>query len=62
MTVLNHLDRFHLAGAAVDGVPRLGGTAGYVKQALRDRLVEHRRYVDEYGIDMPEILNWRWGA
>jgi xylulose-5-phosphate/fructose-6-phosphate phosphoketolase len=61
MTVLNHLDRFHLAGAAVDSVPRLGGTAGYVKQALRDRLVEHRRYVDEYGIDMPEILNWRWG-
>ncbi len=62
MTVLNHLDRFHLAGAAIDRVPRLGGTTAYAKQAFRDQLIEHRRYVDEYGIDMPEILNWRWGA
>ncbi len=61
MTVLNRLDRFHLAGAAVDRVPRLGSTAAYAKQAWREQLIEHRRYVDEYGIDMPEILNWRWG-
>jgi xylulose-5-phosphate/fructose-6-phosphate phosphoketolase len=62
MTVLNHLDRFHLAGAAIDRVPRLGSTAAYVKQALRERLIEHRRYVDEHGIDMPEVLDWRWGS
>ena len=62
MTVLNRLDRFHLAGAAIDRVPRLGDTTAYAKQALRERLVEHRRYVDQYGIDMPEILEWRWGA
>ncbi|HVC59966.1 MAG TPA: phosphoketolase family protein [Acetobacteraceae bacterium] len=62
MTVLNRLDRFHLAGAAIDRVPRLGGTTAYVKQAFREQLIEHRRYVDQYGIDMPEILNWRWGA
>ncbi len=62
MTVLNRLDRFHLAGAAIDRVPRLGSTAAYVKQAFREQLIEHRRYVDEYGIDMPEILNWRWGC
>ncbi len=62
MTVLNRLDRFHLAGAAVDRVPRLGSTAAYVKQAFREQLIEHRRYVDEFGIDMPEILNWRWGG
>jgi xylulose-5-phosphate/fructose-6-phosphate phosphoketolase len=62
MTVLNRVDRFHLAGAAIDRVPRLGGTTAYVKQMLREQLIEHRRYVDEYGIDMPEILNWRWGA
>jgi xylulose-5-phosphate/fructose-6-phosphate phosphoketolase len=62
MTVLNRLDRFHLAGAAIDRVPRLGGTTAYVKQMLRDRLVEHRRYVNQNGIDMPEVLNWRWGT
>jgi xylulose-5-phosphate/fructose-6-phosphate phosphoketolase len=62
MTVLNHLDRLHLAGAAIERVPRLGSTAAYVKQALRDKLIEHRQYVDQHGIDMPEVLNWRWGA
>ena len=62
MAVLNHLDRFHLARAALDRLPGLGGKAAYVKQMLRDSLIEHRRYVDQYGIDMPEILNWKWGA
>jgi xylulose-5-phosphate/fructose-6-phosphate phosphoketolase len=62
MTVLNRLDRFHLAGAAIDRVPRLGSTTAYAKQILRDQLIEHRRYVEQYGIDMPAILNWRWGA
>jgi len=62
MAVLNHLDRYHLARAAIDRVPRLGGTAAYVKQMLRDRLIEHRRYVDQYGIDMPEVLDWKWVA
>jgi xylulose-5-phosphate/fructose-6-phosphate phosphoketolase len=60
MTVLNRLDRFHLAGAAIDRVPRLGGTAAYAKQVFREQLIEHRRYVDQHGIDMPEVLNWRW--
>jgi xylulose-5-phosphate/fructose-6-phosphate phosphoketolase len=60
MTVLNRLDRFHLAGAAIDRVPRLGSTAAYAKQAFREQLIDHRRYVDEYGIDMPEVLSWRW--
>jgi len=62
MAVLNHLDRYHLARAAIDRIPGLGGTAAYVKQMLRDNLIEHRRYVDQYGIDMPEVLNWKWGG
>jgi xylulose-5-phosphate/fructose-6-phosphate phosphoketolase len=62
MTVLNRLDRFHLAGAAIDRVPRLGSTTAYAKQILRDQLIEHRRYVCQHGIDMPAILDWRWGA
>jgi xylulose-5-phosphate/fructose-6-phosphate phosphoketolase len=60
MTVLNDLDRFHLAGDAIDRVPRLRSVAGYPKQWLRDRLIEHKQYVDRYGEDMPEIRNWRW--
>ena len=45
MTVLNDLDRFHLAGDVIDRIPRLRGVAGHVKQLLRDKLVEHRMYV-----------------
>jgi xylulose-5-phosphate/fructose-6-phosphate phosphoketolase len=60
--VLNRLDRFHLAADAIDRVPRLHGRAGHVQQQLRDRLLEHRAYVNTHGIDMPEIAHWRWGA
>jgi xylulose-5-phosphate/fructose-6-phosphate phosphoketolase len=62
MTVLNDLDRFHLVCDAVDRLPQLEARAAYVKQAMRDKLIEHREYITRYGEDMPEIRNWRWGA
>ena len=61
MTVLNHLDRFHLAGDAIDRVQRLCNGAGHVQRRLRDRLLEYRAHVSRYGVDLPEIANWRWG-
>ncbi len=60
MAVLNELDRFHLAGDAIDRMPQLQAQSGYAKQALRDKLVEHREYICEFGEDLPEIRNWRW--
>jgi xylulose-5-phosphate/fructose-6-phosphate phosphoketolase len=60
MCVLNDLDRFHLAGDVIDRVPHLGSRAAYVKQALWDRLVEHKQYIQRYGEDMPEISGWKW--
>ena len=60
MTVLNELDRFHLAGSVVDKVPRLARVGGHFKQMLRDSLVEHHHYVREHGDDMPEIKDWKW--
>ena len=62
MTVLNDLDRFHLAGDAIDRIPRLRSVAGHVKQLLRDKLVEHRLYVRKHGEDLPDVQSWRWGA
>jgi len=61
MTVMNDLDRFHLAGDVVDRVPKLVPIGGHFKQFLRNKLIEHKQYIRERGIDMPEILNWKWG-
>ncbi len=60
MAVLNDLDRFHLVADTIDRLPQLGSRAGYIKQAMREKLIEHTQYIREVGEDMPEILNWRW--
>lgn len=60
MVVLNDLDRYHLAEDVIDRVPKLGSRAVRVKQFIRDKLVEHRRYIEQHGEDMPEIQNWKW--
>jgi xylulose-5-phosphate/fructose-6-phosphate phosphoketolase len=62
MVVRNDLDRFHLAIDVIDRVPRLATVGAHAKQAFRDRLIEHRRYIQEWGEDPPEIRDWRWGA
>jgi len=60
MTVLNDLDRFHLAGDVVDRVPRLQRVGAHLKQFLRNKLVEHKQYIREHGDDLPEIRDWKW--
>jgi xylulose-5-phosphate/fructose-6-phosphate phosphoketolase len=60
MTVLNELDRFHLAGDVVDRVPRFQPVNAHFKQVIRNRLVEHKQYICEYGDDPPEIRDWKW--
>src|SRR5580704_10903774 len=62
MTVLNQMDRFNLVMDAVDRLPQLGGKAAYIKQACRDKLIEHKEYIRQFGEDMPEIRNWKWKA
>ncbi len=60
MAVLNEIDRFHLAGDVIDRIPGLGAKAAYVKQFIRDRLIDHKNYIRIHGDDMPEIKNWKW--
>ena len=60
MTVLNDLDRFHLVTDVIDRVPHLGSEAAYVKQAMRDKLIEHQQYIRQYGDDLPEVRDWKW--
>ena len=60
MVVMNDLDRYHLVADVVDRVAKLGTVAAYTKQFVRDKLIEHKQYVRQYGEDMPEISNWQW--
>ena len=59
VAVRNRVDRFHLVS---DIVTRVGGLpeAAHVQQWIRDKLIDHKQYVVEHGIDMPEILDWKW--
>jgi xylulose-5-phosphate/fructose-6-phosphate phosphoketolase len=60
MTVLNDLDRFHLVMDTIDRLPQAGDKGIYLKQKLKDKLVEHKQYIDKNGEDLPEIRNWKW--
>ncbi|WP_086999383.1 phosphoketolase family protein [Rhizobium sullae] len=60
MTVLNELDRFHLAIEAIQRVPELKEKVPEILDRLHAKLAEHQAYVREYGEDMPEVRNWKW--
>jgi xylulose-5-phosphate/fructose-6-phosphate phosphoketolase len=60
MVVLNRMDRFSLVNEVIDRVPLLAARQAYAKQAIRDRLLDHKEYIRQHGDDMPEIRDWRW--
>jgi len=62
MTVMNELDRYHLVIDVIERVPKLAAQTAHIKQAMLEKLIEHRTYIREHGIDQPEILNWAWEA
>jgi xylulose-5-phosphate/fructose-6-phosphate phosphoketolase len=60
MVVMNDLDRFGLVMDVIDRVVKLGAGAGYMKQYMRDKRIEHKEYIRKYGDDMPEVRDWKW--
>ena len=60
MRVQNEIDRYHLVIEACKLLPNLGSKGTYLMKLMQEKLVEHKEYIHEYGIDMPEVLNWKW--
>lgn len=62
MRVLNRLDRFNLVQTAVYNLPQLGNRGAYLIQQMKDKLVEHKQFIAKYGVDLPEVAEWKWTA
>ncbi|HEV8248526.1 MAG TPA: hypothetical protein VGQ15_01010, partial [Gaiellaceae bacterium] len=62
MCVRNDLDRYHLVLDVVDRVPGLSDRAAYMRQELRDKLMDHQAYIRRWGDDPPEIRDWTWSG
>ncbi len=60
MTVMNQLDRYDLAIDVIDRVDRLQATSGAAREELKNRLIQHKIYVQSHGEDLPEIRDWEW--
>ena len=60
MRVLNDIDRFHLVIDVVQRLHTLGNRGAYLVQRMNDKLVEHRQYIKDHGVDLPEIREWKW--
>jgi xylulose-5-phosphate/fructose-6-phosphate phosphoketolase len=57
---VDHLNRFSLAIDVITRVPSLQVAGAHVKEHLRDLLIDCRQYAHRYGIDKPEMREWRW--
>jgi xylulose-5-phosphate/fructose-6-phosphate phosphoketolase len=58
--VMNEADRLHLVADVIDRVPKLGPMAAYARQIIREKLIDHQQYVTRYGMDLPEVRDWKW--
>ncbi|MBQ8159522.1 MAG: phosphoketolase family protein [Clostridia bacterium] len=58
--VQNEVDRYHLVQEAIKYLPCLGNRGAYLYQKMSDKLVEHKQYIHEYGLDLPEVAGWKW--
>ena len=60
LAINNQVDRFNLVMDVIDRVPKLGSAAAYVRERMRNAIIENVNYAYEQGIDKDEIVNWKW--
>ncbi|CAN5328620.1 phosphoketolase family protein [soil metagenome] len=58
MTVRNDMDRFHLVIDAITYAGLDGDDAQALKKLMQQKLIEHTHYINQHGVDMPEIQEW----
>ena len=58
--VQNEIDRFHLVISALKEIPRYKKSSKALIDWCNDMLLRHKRYIKEFGEDMPYIKNWEW--
>ncbi len=60
MRVQNRIDRYHLVMDALKYLDKLGNRRTYLNEWCKEKLIEHKNYIREYGEDMPEVKNFKW--
>ncbi len=60
LAIKNQVDRFNLIIDVIDRVPKLSSAAAYVRERMKNAIIEHMNYAYEHGRDKPEIVNWKW--
>ena len=60
LAINNQVDRFNLVIDVINRVPKLGSAAAYVKERMKNKIIECTAYAHEHGKDQDEIVNWKW--
>ena len=60
LAINNEIDRFTLAIDVIDRVPKLKTTGAHAKEKFKNEQMACKRYAHEFGIDRPDIVQWRW--
>lgn len=60
LAILNQTDRFSLAIDAIDRIPRFCNLGSSLREALLDRQIACKNHAYEFGVDQPDITDWKW--
>jgi xylulose-5-phosphate/fructose-6-phosphate phosphoketolase len=60
LAIENEIDRYTLASDVIDRVPKLQTIGAHAKEKFRNMQISCRQYAHQYGIDRPDIVEWRW--
>ncbi len=60
LAIENQVDRFNLVIDVIDRVADLRSRGAYVREQMRNAIIDHVAYAHEQGTDPDEINHWKW--